>query len=98
MTKILSLDRFLEEDSAFSRYRQRDGADNSESLLRIKKLLPLILEQELSESQRDAVIRYYYQGEKIPQIARDLGVHKSTISRRIQTAQRRIRRAVQYLL
>ena len=55
-----------------------------------------VIEEELTPLQREALIAYYIQGQTIPQIARDRGVQKSTISRTLHRAEEKLRRFLRY--
>ena len=55
-----------------------------------------VIEAELTEKQRRAVLGYYVDQKNIPQLAREFGVNKSTICRTIQRAERRLQRCLKY--
>ena len=55
-----------------------------------------VIEEELTPLQREALIAYYIQGQTIPEIARDRGVQKSTISRTLHRAEEKLRRFLKY--
>lgn len=55
-----------------------------------------VIEQELTEKQRAAVLGYYVDKKTMPQLAREFGVNKSTVCRTIQRAERRMRRCLRY--
>ena len=55
-----------------------------------------VIEEELTPLQREALIAYYIQGLTIPQIARERGVQKSTISRTLHRAEEKLRRFLKY--
>ena len=55
-----------------------------------------VIEEELTPLQREALIAYYIQGRTIPQIARERGVQKSTISRTLHRAEDKLRRFLRY--
>ena len=52
--------------------------------------------EELTPIQREVLIAYYIADQTIPQIARDRGVHKSTISRTLHRAEDKLRRFLKY--
>ena len=56
------------------------------------KRVQRVIEEELTPLQREALIAYYIQGQTIPEIARDRGVQKSTISRTLHRAEEKLRR------
>ena len=60
------------------------------------KRVQRVIEEELTPLQREALIAYYIQGQTIPEIARDRGVHKSTISRTLHRAEEKLRRFLKY--
>ena len=55
-----------------------------------------VIEEELTPLQREVLIAYYIQDQTIPQIARDRGVQKSTISRTLHRAEDKLRRFLRY--
>ena len=61
-------------------------------LQRVKR----VMEQELTDLQRDTVIAYYFQGKNICLIAQERGVNKSTVCRTLHRAENRIRRCLRY--
>ena len=55
-----------------------------------------VIREELTDLQREVLIAYYFQEITIPQIARDRGVQKSTISRTLHRAEEKRRRFLKY--
>ena len=55
-----------------------------------------VIEAELTPLQRQTVIAYYFQEQTIPEIARERGVHKSTVSRTLRRAEEKIRLCLRY--
>ena len=55
-----------------------------------------VIEEELTSLQREVLIAYYIQDQTIPQIARERGVQKSTISRTLHRAEDKLRRFLKY--
>ena len=55
-----------------------------------------VIEEELTPLQREVLIAYYIQDQTIPQIARERGVQKSTISRTLHRAEEKLRRFLKY--
>ena len=60
------------------------------------KRVQRVIEEELTPLQREALIAYYIQGQTIPEIARDRGVQKSTISKTLHRAEEKLRRFLKY--
>ena len=60
------------------------------------KRVQRVIREELTPLQREALIAYYIQDQTIPQIARERGVQKSTISRTLHRAEDKLRRFLKY--
>ena len=60
------------------------------------KRIQRVIEEELTPIQREVLIAYYIADQTIPQIARDRGVHKSTVSRTLHRAEDKLRRFLKY--
>lgn len=76
-----------------------DSTEN-ESAERIKyqkEVLSRIIQNELTELQRQIFLEYHIKGMTIPQIATIRGVNKGTVSRTLKRAEKRIHRITQYL-
>ena len=55
-----------------------------------------VMEQELTQKQREVILAYYFQDKTIPQIAAERGVQKSSVSRCLKRAENRVRRCLRY--
>ena len=55
-----------------------------------------VIEEELSPIQRQTLIDYYFHLRSIPQIARDRGVHKSTVFRALRRAEANLHKHLKY--
>ncbi len=55
-----------------------------------------VIREELTELQRYTLCAYYFQGQNMPQIARDRNVNKSTVCRTLRRAEERLRRYLRY--
>ena len=51
-----------------------------------------VIREELTQLQRQTLIAYYFQEQTITQIARERGVHKSTVCRTLHRAEAKLRR------
>lgn len=58
--------------------------------------LRLVMARELTPRQREMLMRYYWQQQTMAQIARELGVNRSTVSRTIRRGEERLRRCLAY--
>lgn len=60
------------------------------------KRVQRVMEEELTELQRQTLYDYYFQAESIVHIAARRGVHKSTVSRTLKRAETKLRRYLRY--
>lgn len=79
-------------------WNRQNAGDNSEQLDRLRRSLRRAREQELTPRQRQTLELYFDQGMTIPQIARELGVNRSTVSRTLRRAKNRLYRCLRYAL
>jgi RNA polymerase sigma factor (sigma-70 family) len=75
----------------------------SEDLTDLRRLRKLDLErvrriirQELTDKQREVILAYYFQNKRIPRIAEEWGVHKSSVSRLLRRAENRLKKFLIY--
>ena len=55
-----------------------------------------VIEQELTSKQREIILAYYFQDKSIPEIAAERGIHKSSVCRCLQRAEKRVRHCLKY--
>lgn len=55
-----------------------------------------VMEQELTQKQRDTLMAYYFEELSPAEIARQQGVHRSTVMRSLRRAEQRLRRHLFY--
>ena len=79
-------------------WNRQNAGDNSERLERLRRNLRQARERELTPRQRQLVSLYYDQGMNIPQIAEELGLNRSTVSRTLRRARDRLYRCLRYAL
>ena len=60
------------------------------------KRLRRVIEAELTPCQKQTLTAYYFRQLTIPQIAKEQGVNKSTVSRTLRRAEQRLRRYLKY--
>lgn len=58
--------------------------------------LKRVIDQELTETQRDVMVAFYFENKSIRQISQERGVTASSISRTLQRAEARCRRSLRY--
>ena len=74
------------------------GSTNKNSRDKMKKILSMAVLNELTERQRICIVDYYLNGKKEKEIAKELGLHPSTVSRTLERARERLRRYLRYTL
>ena len=72
--------------------------DNQEQMERLRRNLRRAREQELTPRQQQVLTLRYEQNMNGAEIARMLGLNRSTVSRTIRRAQERLRRCLPYAL
>ena len=77
-------------------YAREMAEDNTRQLVRLRENVARALRQDVTDRQRQYLQLYYDQGLNMPQIARRLGVNKSTVSRTIKRGEARLRRCLRY--
>ncbi len=55
-----------------------------------------VIQEELTEHQRETLTAYYYRQMTLEEIARERGVNKSTVCRTLKRAEARLRRFLKY--
>ena len=79
-------------------WNRQNAEDNSERLARLRRGLRQAREQELTPRQRQMLELYFDRGMNIPQIAEELGLNRSTVSRTLRRAKDRLYRCLRYAL
>lgn len=80
---------------SLQRYREENGEDNQEVLLRLKRKLPLALSRE---AQRTYLLERYSEGLTVTEIAARHGIRKSVASRTISRAKDKLREYLEFCL
>lgn len=73
-------------------------SNNSAKHRMMLKILRKVIEEELTERQREMITLYYFHKVNIPQIAERLGVNRSTVSRTISRGRRNIMEKMKYFI
>lgn len=79
-------------------WRRDQSGDNSQRLESLSHNLPLAVRQELTPCQRKMLEMRYYQGMRVTDIAAELGITKSSVSRTLRRAKDRLYRSLRYSL
>lgn len=72
------------------------GSSNRPERERMKRLLYRAIRHELTDRQRDCLTLHYLEKMKVKDIAAQLGLSKSTVSRHITAAERKLRHVADY--
>ena len=79
-------------------YLRETGEDNALQLERLRRNLRRAREQELTPRQRQLLELHYDRRMSVTEIAAELGVNPSTVSRTLKRARERLRRCLRYAL
>ena len=82
------------QHAAFEQWLQGEGGDNRAELDRLKRALPVVLAECVTETQRQYILHYFVDRMTQKQIGERYGVDHSTVSR---TIHRGLDRAYRYL-
>lgn len=77
-------------------FLRETAATNDNQIRRLKKNMAIAIEQDLTNRQRQMLLMYYFDGKSMGEIGHELSVDKSTVSRTIGRAVRRLYRALKY--
>lgn len=77
-------------------YTRQMASDSSQEVSRLKRNLLLALREDVTQRQRQTLLMYYAEGRTMQEIADQLGVDKSTVSRTIKRGERRLQRCLRY--
>lgn len=83
--------------AAFEQWLQGEGGDNRAELDRLKRALPVVLAECVTETQRVYIQHYFVDRLKTPQIAAMYGVDPSTVSRTINRGLDRMYRYLRFV-
>ena len=75
-----------------------NAQDNDGELLRLKRNLRLARQEALTARQRQLLRMNFEQNKTVTEIAQELGVNKSTVSRCLRRGQERLRHFLEYSL
>lgn len=96
--KKLPLNDYGEIIGSLQQYEQACGVDDSRKRERLLQVVNKATQNELTPRQQQMVQMHFFEGRSMADVARTLGVNKSTVSRVIKAAQRRIAPCVRYFM
>ncbi len=62
----------------------------------LRERVQRVIRQELTENQRTVLVDYYFRELTIPEIAKNMGLNKSSVCRTLHRAEERIRKFLRY--
>ncbi len=68
------------------------AATNDEKRIRMKRFVDLAIKLALTDRQKQIIEMYYIENKKMPEIARSLGINKSTVLRTLRTAEEKLKK------
>ena len=75
---------------------RQNAEDNQEQRERLLKNLRRAMREELTERQAQMIHMYFFDNKTIPQIAAELGLNRSTVSRTLKRGKARLSHTLQY--
>lgn len=94
----IPLTEFTESLAGMIEYNQKLQITNEREYKRLLKILSKVVAGELTDRQQECVIMKYYKNLTVTQIACELGVGKSTVSRHISKAKNRLYKILGYYM
>lgn len=75
-----------------------DGSSNASERSHMKQILSKAILSELTDKQRICIIEHYFNEKKQKDIAYELGLNTSTVSRHINAGKRKLRNIASYYM
>lgn len=94
--KSVYLDKFTESLISISNYRDALTDDNDRNYEKMVNSIRNIIKGELTEKQRSCIMLYYGERIKMKDIANQLGMGISSVSRHIKKAKERLKKTMGY--
>ena len=92
----LFLGDFAEALAGVAKYEESVSGTNELEYRKILKILPKIIDGELSERQKKCLTMRYCENLSVTEIAEKLNIDKSTVSRHISRAKAKLKRILRY--
>ena len=96
--RIADLQVLRRQSSDMAAWLRANAQDNDGELLRLKRNLRLARQEALTARQRQLLRMNFEQNKTVTEIAQELGVNKSTVSRTLLRAKRRLYQCLRYAL
>ncbi|MBQ2944066.1 MAG: sigma-70 family RNA polymerase sigma factor [Ruminococcus sp.] len=92
---VLYAEDFLCDRASYLAYTS-SGDTNRDELRKMKSILKRAMYTELTDLQRFCLVEHYLHGRKMKDIASELSLHPSTITRHISNAEKKLRHIASY--
>ncbi|GHV29409.1 hypothetical protein FACS189481_2120 [Clostridia bacterium] len=96
MSRVSFYDEVWLNQISYKKSMNEDGETNTQFLDRLKKVTHEIITKDLTPRQEEMVMLYYFDRLNMPQIANLKSLNKSTVSRHLKSAQKRIKQLLKY--
>ena len=77
-------------------YAKLMAQDNGQEVDQLRRNLAMALREDVTPRQRQVLLLYYGQGMSMKEIAQELGIDRSTVSRTMGRGEERLRRCLRY--
>lgn len=67
--------------SDYKKWMDQCGESNADELSRVRRMIPIVLQQECTDRQRDFILAFFAEGKTMREIAKIYDVNPSTVSR-----------------
>ena len=94
--KKLSLNDFTESLAGFTKYKEQDQETNLIEYRKTIKIMTNLIQHELSVRQKECITLRYFEKMGVCQIAEKLKIDKSTASRHISRAKKKLKKLLEY--
>ena len=81
---------------AYHKWQNMQGEDNRAEFERLKKILPVAIQQCMTEKQREYFLCYFVEGLNFNAISERYGVDRSTISRTLRRGMNNLYKCLRY--
>lgn len=88
--------RSSEQLGDLAAWLRENAATNDEQMYRLRKNLKRAIQEDLTNRQRTMLLMRYSRGFSMVRIAEELGVNRSTVSRTLARANKRLEHALKY--
>lgn len=93
--KLIHSEKAMDRISVFD---FENGSSNEYNIKQIRRVLPRVIDEKLTLRQRQCVQMYYFKKLNMQEIGEVLGIDRTTVSRNLSRARKRIRTSLEYLL